>query len=333
MNELKLKMEQPASKLNTYNITVVGKYNDMLPYETNTTNVEADRMNDFVILFLAYMGNRNWRHTWNDCKFGEDFKHGPLQTYLGAFTADCHYPCICLFWNDIISVKLTYIDNNSNYYECELPNVEEMFESEDEFLKILKTRFDEFNKNDKRDIWDDGTEGVDSYELELVRDILRSTGKWDNKEIDNLFWINSDIGFNSLTARISNDSFLKILNQEYAKSSTNVEYSGFKPETFEKIQNTIMNSELPDETKTFVVDILGKYNKENILTPNEKKDFKEIIDSFNILNAQIGWIGPDGWSGIHISHVIEPDSIDLDDYTENEVIKYNGEIYIIHEGD
>lgn len=334
MKEFKLNLVKPTTKLNSYNITVVGKYNDLLPYETKSTTVDADKMNDFVLLFLAYMGNRNWKHTWENCTFGTDFKHGPLQVYLGAFTDDCHYPCMNILWNDVISVKLTYIDKNSNYYECALPDVEEMFESEDEFLKVLKEHFNAFNKNDGRDDMDDGTELVDSYELELVRNVLRSTGKWDNEDIDNMFFINRDIGFTSLSPRSTYyDDLLKVTNQEYAKSATGVEYGGFKPETFEKIQMAVMKSDLPEETKTFVIDICGKYRKNNILSENEKKSFKKIIDTFNIVEGTYDSVGPNGWSGIYLQHVIDPEQIDFDDFDENEVIKYEGETYIIHEGD
>ncbi len=332
--KLILKMCKPATKLNKYVITVKGKYNDMLPYETKIATVDADMMNDFVLLFLSYIGNRNWKHTWKDCKFGEDFKHGPLQTYLGAFTDDCHYPCIDINWNDVISVKLSYIDENSTYYECTLPDVEELYETEEYFLKDLKEKFNVFNKNDKRDDLDDGTELVDSYELDLVRDILRSTGKWDDRDIDNLFFINNDIGFTSIGARDSYyDDLLKVIKQEYAKSETGVEYGGFKPETFEKVHNAIMKSDLSDETKSFAIDICGKYNKNNILSENQKKELKKIIETFNILNGTYGCVGPNGWSGIYIQHVIDPEQIDFDDFDENEVIKYEGETYIIHEGD
>lgn len=334
MKKLELRLVKPATKLNTYDVTVVGKYNDMLPYETRIINVEAERMNDFVLLFLAYMGNRKWEHTWKDCKFGEDFKHSPLQIYLGAFTDDTHYPCIDLLWNDIISIELVYIDQNSTYYKCRLPEIEELYESEEDFLKDLKSCFDEFNERDHRDNLDDGTELVDSYELELVRNVLRSTGKWSDEEVDNLFWINNDIGFNSLGSRDSDSSYLlKILNQERAKSATGIEYRKFKPETFEKLQSVIMRSDLPEETKTFVIDICGKYDKDNILSDSWKKELKEIVESFDILHGSWGWIGPNGWSGIYLQHVIDPDMIDFDDYDENEVIEYSGETYIIHEGD
>lgn len=329
-----LKFDKPTRKLNSYIITVVGEYDDMLPNEIKEITVENDRMNDFVLLFLAYMGNRKWKHTWENCKFGKDFKHGPLQVYLGAFTDDCHYPCMNILWNDVISVELAYIDKNSNYYECSLPDVEEIYETEEEFLKELKEKFNDFNENDKRDDLDDGTELVDSYELELVRNILRSTGKWNDRDIDNLFFINRDIGFTSVNARDSYyDNLLKVVKQEYAKSATGVEYGGFKPETFAKVQDAVMKSELPEETKTFVIDICGKYNKNNILSENQKKELKKIIETINILEGTYDSIGPNGWSGIYLQHVIDPEQIDFDDFDENEVIKYEGETYIIHEGD
>ena len=106
------KSKKVTPQLNTYVIKVTGKYNDHLPWETNIINVEADRMNNFVLLFLAYVGNRNWQHKWKNSTFGENFKKGPLQTYLGAFTTDTHYPCMKLMWNDVISVNISYIDNN-----------------------------------------------------------------------------------------------------------------------------------------------------------------------------------------------------------------------------
>lgn len=316
-----------------YKVTVTGKFNDILPYESRTANISAFSMDTFVRMFLAYMGNRNWKHKWENCTFGKDFKNGPLQVYLGAFTEDCHFPCINLLWKDIISVNIVYIDAMNLYHECELPDIEELFESEDEFLSQLKDEFDSFNKNDPRDSFDEGVEIVDSYELELVRNILRSTGNWDKEDIDNLFWINRDMGFNSIKSYESNNNFLKILNQEYAKSATGVEYNGFKPETLEKIKNSIMKSDLPDETKTFVIDICSKYDKNNMLTSSEKKDFKDIVESYNICYGMFGSIGPNGWSGIYIEHVTDPEMIDFDDYDENEVIKYNGETYIIKEGD
>lgn len=334
MEKLELKLIKPATKLNTYDITVVGKYNNVLPYETKMVNVDAEMMNDFVLLFLSYIGNPNLKHIWKGCKFGEDFKHGPLQIYLGAFTDDCHYPCIDLLWSDVISVELTYIDHNSTYYKCRLPEIEELYTSEEEFLEDLKFRFNEFNKRDPRDKMDDGTELVDSYELELVRNVLRSTGKWDDKELDNLFFINRDIGFSSLGSMDSNSEYLlKILNQERAKSATGVEYKKFYPETFKKLQDVIMRSDLSEETKTFVIDICGKYNKDNILSDFGKREIKKIVESFDILHGSFGGIGPNLWSGIYLQHVINPDMIDFDDYDENEVIKYNGETYIIHEGD
>lgn len=140
-------------------------------------------------------------------------------------------------WNDVVSVNINYVNNNGTYILCELPDVEEMYDTEEDFLKELKSQFDEFNKNDPRDVYEDeGIEIVDSYELELVRNVLRSTGKWDNDEIDNLFWVNHDIGFHSLVARTSADeNILKVCKQEHAKSATGVEYNGFKPETIEKI--------------------------------------------------------------------------------------------------
>lgn len=334
MEKLELRLIKPATKLDTYDITVVGKYNDLLPYETKTTNINAGMMNDFVLLFLAYLGNYKWKHTWKDCKFGEDFKHGPLQVYLGAFTEDCHYPCIDLLWNDIISVELVYIDQNSTYYKCRLPEIEELYSSEDDFLKDLECRFDEFNRGDPRDNMKDGTELVDSYELKLVREVLRSTGKWDDGEVDNLFFINRDIGFSSLCSRDSDlNSLSKIFNQERAKSATGIEYKGFKSETFKKLQDVIMRSDLPEETKTFALDLCSKYDKNNILSDSGKKEIKEIIESFDLLHGSWGWIGPNGWSGIYLQHVIDPNQIDFGDYDENEVIEYNGETYIIHEGD
>lgn len=59
MSELMFKSKKLTPQLNTYVIKVTGKYNDHLPWETNIINVEADRMNNFVLLFLAYVGNRN----------------------------------------------------------------------------------------------------------------------------------------------------------------------------------------------------------------------------------------------------------------------------------
>lgn len=333
--ELMFKSKNVTTKLNTYIITVTGKYNDELPYETTIIDVNADRMNNFVLLFLAYMGNRNWQHKWKNSTFGENFKKGPLQTYLGAFTEDTHYPCMKLMWNDVISVNISYINNNGTYILCELLDVEELYDTEEDFLKELKFQFDEFNKNDSRDIYEDqGIEIVDSYELGLVRNVLRSTGKWNNDEIDNLFWINNDIGFSSLTAHCSiDDCLLKVCKLERAKSETGVEYTGFKPETLEKVKNAIIDTSLPEETKTFVIDICSKYNSKNILSTSEKKDLKNIIDTYNLINASWSNIGPDGWSGIYLEHVVDPDMIDFDDYSENSVIKYDGETYIIHEGD
>lgn len=335
MSELMFKSKKITPKLNTYVITVTGRYKDYQPCETNIINVEADRMNNFVLLFLAYVGNRNWQHKWKNSTFGENFKKGPLQTYLGAFTTDTHYPCMKLMWNDVISVNISYIDNNGTYILCELPDVEEMYDTEEDFLTELKLQFDEFNKNDPRDVYEDeGIEIVDSYELELVRNVLRSTGKWDNDEIDNLFWVNHDIGFHSLIKRDSvEDSLLKVCNQEHAKSATGVEYNGFKPETLEKIKVAIEGTTLPEETKTFLIDICSKYNSKNMLSESEKKDLKTVIETYNLTNALWGWIGPDGWSGIYLEHVINPEMIDFDDYSENSVIKYEGETYIIHEGD
>ena len=218
---------------------------------------------------------------------------------------------------------------------CELPDVEELYDTEEDFLKELKSQFDEFNKNDPRDVYEDeGIEIVDSYELELVRNVLRSTGKWDNDEIDNLFWVDREIGFSSLVARTSADkNILKVCKQEYAKSATGVEYNGFKPETLEKIKTAIGGTNLPEETKTFVIDICSKYNSKNILSESEKEDLKNIMETYNLVNYSYGWIGPDGWSGIYLEHVINPEMIDFDDYSENSVIKYEGETYIIHEGD
>ena len=335
MNELMFKSKKVTPKLNTYIITVKGDYNDDLPYETKIIDVDADRMNNFVLLFLAYVGNRNWRHTWKNSTFGENFKKGPVQTYLGAFTEDTHYPCMELMWNDVISVNINYIDNNGTCFLCELPDIEKLYATEEDFLKELKSQFDEFNKNDDRDIYEDeGIEIVDSYELELVRNVLRSTGKWDNNEIDNLFWVNNDIGFNSLTERVSiEENLLKVCNQEYAKSATGVKYSGLKPETLEKVKVAIEGTTLPEEAKSFVIDICSKYNAKNMLSKGEKDDLKDVIETYNSMNAMWGSIGPDGWSGIYLEHVIDPEMIDFDDYSENSVIKYEGETYIIHEVD
>lgn len=335
MSELMFKSKKLTPQLNTYVIKVTGKYNDHLPWETNIINVEADRMNNFVLLFLAYVGNRNWQHKWKNSTFGENFKKGPLQTYLGAFTEDTHYPCMDLMWNDVVSVNINYVNDNGTYILCELPDVEEMYDTEEDFLKELKSQFDEFNKNDPRDVYEDeGIEIVDSYELELVRNVLRSTGKWDNDEIDNLFWIDREIGFSSLVARTSADeNILKVCKQEYAKSATGVEYNGFKPETLEKIKTAIGGTNLPEETKTFVIDICSKYNSKNMLSESEKEDLKNIMETYNLVNCSYGWIGPDGWSGIYLEHVVDPEMIDFDDYSENDVIKYEGETYIIHEGD
>lgn len=129
------------------------------------------------------------------------------------------------------------------------------------------------------------------------------------------------------------DSLLKVCNQEHAKSATGVEYNSFKPETLEKIKVAIEGTTLPEETKTFVIDICSKYNSKNMLSESEKKDLKTVIETYNLTNALWGWIGPDGWSGIYLEHVINPEMIDFDDYSENSVIKYEGETYIIHEGD
>lgn len=90
-----------------------------------------------MLLFLAYVGNRNWQHKWKNSTFGENFKKGPLQTYLGAFTTDTHYPCMKLMWNDVISVNISYIDNNGTYILCELPDVEEMYNTEEDFSRNL----------------------------------------------------------------------------------------------------------------------------------------------------------------------------------------------------
>lgn len=335
MSELMFKSKKVTALLNTYVIKVTGKYNDHLPLETNIINVEADRMNNFVLLFLAYVGNRNWQHKWKNSAFGENFKKGPLQIYLGAFTEDTHYPCMNIMWNDVVSVNINYVNDNGTYILCELPDVEELYDTEEDFLKELKSQFDEFNKNDPRDVYEDeGIEIVDSYELELVRNVLRSTGKWDNDEIDNLFWVDSEIGFSSLVTRTSTDkNILKVCNQEQAKSATGVKYNGFKPETLEKIKTVIGGTNLPEEIKTFVIDICSKYNSKNMLSESEKEDLKNIMETYNLTNALWGGIGPDGWSSIYLEHVINPEMIDFEDYSENSVIKYEGETYIIHEGD
>lgn len=335
MKELMFESKKVTTKRNIYIITVVGAYNDNLPVETETINVPADRMNNFVLLFLAYVGNRKWKHTWKDSTFGENFKKGPVQTYLGAFTEDTHYPCMRLMWNEVISVDINYIDNNGIYMQCELPDIEKLYKTEEDFLKELKMQFDEFNKNDSRDIYEeDGIEIVDSYELGLVRDVLHSTGKWDNDEIDNLFWVNNEIGFNSLTEYSSTlGHILNVCKQERAKSISNAEYISFKPETLEKVKEAITGTNLPEETKSFVIDICSKYDSNNILNESEKKELKTIIDTYNLTNGSWGWCGPDGWSGIHLEHVVDPDMIDFDEYSENSVIKYDGETYIIHEGD
>ena len=70
-----------------------------------------------------------------------------------------------------------------------------------------------------------------------------------------------------------------------------------------------------------------------MLSESEKKGLKTVIETYNLTNALWGWIGPDGLSGIYLEHVINPEMIDFDDYSENSVIKYEGETYIIHEGD
>lgn len=335
MNELIFESKKVTPKLNTYIITVTGKFNNDLPYETNAIDVDAKEMNNFVLLFLAYVGNRNWRHTWENCTFGKDFKKGRVQTYLGAFTSDTHYPCMNLMWNDVISVDINYIDNNGTYMVCELPDIEKLYETEEDFLKELKVQFDEFIKNNPRDVYEDeGIEIVDSYELELVRNVLRSTGKWDNNDIDNLFWVNGDIGFNSLTGLVYiEDDILKVCKQEYAKSVTGVKYRRLKAETLEKIKEAIEGTNLPEEAKSFVIDICSKYNSENILSNSQKEILKDIIETFRPTHALWSSVGPDGWSGIYLEHVIGTEMIDPDDYSENSVIKYEGETYIIHEGD
>lgn len=333
--ELMFKSKNITPKLNTYTIKVKGKYNNDLPYETKSIDVKADYMNNFVLLFLAYVGNNNWQHKWKNSTFGKNFKKSSIQTYLSAFTADTYYPCMELLWNDVMSVHISYVDNNGTYILCELPDIEEMFDTEEDYLKELKLQFDEFNKNNPRDTYEDeGIEIVDSYELGIVRDVLRSTGKWDNDEIDNLFWINSDIGFSSLTALTSTDErILNVCNQVRAKSATGVEYNGFKEKTLEKINVAISETDLPEETKTFIIDMCSKYKSTNILSSREKASLKHIMETYNLVYGSWGCIGPDGWSGIYLEHVIDPEMIDFDDYSENSVIKYNGETYIIHEGD
>lgn len=332
MNELMFKSKTVTPKFNMYVITVTGKYNDYLPYETKTIEVDADNMNNFVLLFLAYVGYRTWRYKWNST-FGKDFKKGPVQTYLGAFTADTHYPCMELMWKDVVSVSISYIDNNGACFLCELPDIEKLYATEEDFLKELKSQFDEFNKNDSRDTYEDeGIEIVDSYELELVRNVLRSTGKWDNNEIDNLFWVNNDIGFNCIPTE---EPILKVCNQEHAKSATGVEYNGLKSETLKKVKAVINGSNLPEETKSFVIDICSKYKAKNILSESEKKELKNIMEAYNLVNTSWGWIGigPDGWSGIYLEHVVDPEKINFDYYSENSVIKYEGETYLIRECD
>lgn len=74
MDELMFKSKTVTPKLNMYVITVTGKYNDDLPYETKIIDVDEVRMNNFVLLFLAYVGNRNWQHTWENSTFGKDLK-------------------------------------------------------------------------------------------------------------------------------------------------------------------------------------------------------------------------------------------------------------------
>lgn len=69
-----------------------------------------------------------------------------------------------------------------------------------------------------------------------------------------------------------------------------------------------------------------------MLSESQKKDLKIVIETYNLTNALWEWICPDGWSGIYLEHVINPEMIDFDDYSENSVIKYEGETYI-HEGD
>lgn len=322
-----------------YDVTVNGVVHEYIGDSSLHCFIPEKDWNEFLVLFFAYISCYNYKHKWNidesknESHFGDNIKYGPMKDYLGWFGFDCKYPCFNPDWNDIFRVDVMYTNTEGVSYDVTLPNVEELFETEDECLSEIKRLNDiEVSKETREVIEDEGVEVLNACELGLVRDILRSTGKWSNYDIDNLQYTFDDRGF-AVQEDTSESVLYNVLKQEFPTSETGQTYTEFTPETLTKIENALVDTSLSNEEKSFLLDVCKKYNKANILDEGHKKGMNIVLDAFFSVNAKLKPCGPNGWAGIYMNHVINPDVIDLDDYDENEVIKYNGETYIIHESD
>lgn len=344
--ELKFK----ESKKNYYILTILGsirtgKYSRK--YETIVSQCSDKNWSDIDALFFSYIAkgeSGSWRESRNyevndkdGAHYGRDFKFGPVGPYIGWWCVGEKSDNISLDWDDIHSVKIQHVNNDGVIEDVELPDIDSIYPTEDEFMSAFMAASDKRASEIERSTCEDG-EILEPWDLPLLRKILIANG-WNEKCVNNIFYKNRDAGFIEIDPSdaytFSGEKALEVLESiKVATSDDGTRYTGFKPETFAKIETAVNGSELPEITKQVVLSVLRNYS--NMVFPQDYviKSLKETLFEFNKLGG-VGTrpLGPAGYSGIYMSKVT-PD-IDLEElYKEDdEIFEYNGETYTIHESD
>lgn len=114
---------------------------------------ESFEEDELLLLVLSYVGKysgkfseeKGWRHGYYGHHVSENEDFPWLEEYLQdnyilIYAGMCDMPC-----HSVSSIDITYYDDNGIANKVELPDVDNLFESKEEFVNYLNKLYEEWN--------------------------------------------------------------------------------------------------------------------------------------------------------------------------------------------
>lgn len=311
--------KEKVREVDVYLVSIIGR-SDIGNFDRTELTILSEDFNDFIYLFLTYI------------KYHGRIKEGLVKSYLNWFIPDSYYnDLISQCWDIVDWVRVQYVDKAGKLFNIDLPKslITDDFE---ETMKKLDSDLRAKAGSEKR-LEDGHFKLLQAWDLELAKEVLKSSKVWNVPEIDSLQWVNKDIQFSLLekssdTIKLKNQ-LIKLVNSHDGNGQV---YSGFKKESLESVKAVLNESNLKQSLKDHVYNILENFMfSEGISWTSSKID--EVFENY-IKNSGYDISGPRGYSGLCIGEWVslERDPQSYVGEPEN-VIKFNNKTYIINESD